>query len=163
MTVQTVVVYDSKFGNTEKIADAIARGVGSVGSVLVMDTAEAIGIDQRADRPDLVLVGGPTQRRSASPALRAFIDAMPSSLRGVPVATYDTRYRGSTWLMGSAAAEAAKSFRKAGGELVAPPESFFIGRGGPLELQTLEAGELERAEAWGKTVGSAVRAARPSP
>jgi hypothetical protein len=39
---RTVVVYDSKFGNTEKIADAIARGVGSLGTVRVMDTAEAV-------------------------------------------------------------------------------------------------------------------------
>jgi hypothetical protein len=60
--------------------------------------------------------------------------------------------------MGSAAAEAAKAFRKAGGELVAPPESFFIARGGPLESQALEAGELERAEAWGRAVGAAALA-----
>jgi flavodoxin len=164
MTMQTVVVYDSKFGNTERIADAIARGVGTLGSVVVMDTAEAAGIDQQpADRPDLVLIGGPTQRRSPSPALRAFVDALPAGLRGVPVATFDTRYRGSTWIMGSAAAEAAKVLRKGGGELVAPPESFFIGRGGPLERQTLETGEVERAEAWGRAVGASLRATPPSP
>ena len=157
---QAVVIYDSKFGNTERIADAIARGVGTLGSVLVMDTVEAIGMGQRsADPPDLMLLGGPTQRRSPSPALRAFLDTLPASLQGVPVATFDTRYRGSTWIMGSAAAEAAKVLRKAGGELVAPPESFFIGRGGPLELQKLEAGEIERAEAWGRGVGDSVRAA----
>jgi flavodoxin len=161
---QTYVVYDSKFGNTERIADSIARGVGTFGSVLVMDTAEATGMGQQpTSRPDLVLIGGPTQRRSPSPALRAFVDALPASLRGVPVATFDTRYRGSTWIMGSAAAETAKVLRKAGGELVAPPESFFIGRGGPLERQTLEAGEVERAEAWGRGIAASVRAARPSP
>jgi flavodoxin len=161
---RTVVVYDSKFGNTERIADAIARGASTLGSVVVMDTAEAAGIgQQQTDRPDLVLIGGPTQRRSPSPALRAFVDGLPASLRGVPVATFDTRYRGSTWIMGSAAAEAAKILRKAGGELVAPPESFFIGRGGPLELQTLEAGEIERAEAWAHAVGATVGSARPSP
>ena len=159
---QAFVVYDSKFGNTERIADAIARGLGTLGSVLVMDTAEAMG-RHGADRPDLVLIGGPTQRRSSSPALRAFVDALPASLRGVPVATFDTRYRGSTWIMGSAAADVAKVLRKAGGELVAPPESFFMGRGGALERQTLEAGEIERAEAWGRTVGASVEAARPSP
>jgi len=72
MTMQTVVVYDSKFGNTERIADAIARGVGTLGSVLVMDTAEATGTGQGpAGRPDLMLLGGPTQKRAPSPALRA--------------------------------------------------------------------------------------------
>lgn len=42
---------------------------------------------------------------------------------------------------------------KTGNELVEPPESFFISRGGPLERQTPEAGEIERAEAWGRAVG----------
>ena len=151
---QTVVVYDSKFGNTERIADAIARGVGTLGSVLVMDTAEAAR--SLAERPDLLLVGGPTQNRAMSPGLREFVDALPASLRGVPTATFDTRYRGSTLFMGSAANEATKVLRKAAGRLVAPPESFFIGRGGPLERQTLEAGEVERAESWGRAVATRI-------
>lgn len=159
---QSVVIYDSKFGNTERIADAIARGLGTLGSALVMDTAEASGTNQQAVIGlDLVLLGGPTQRRAPSPALRSFMDALPAGLRGVPAATFDTRYRGSTWIMGSAAAEAAKVLRKAGSAVVAPPESFFIGRGGPLERQALEAGEIERAEAWGRAVGASVLASRP--
>lgn len=58
--------------------------------------------------------------------------------------------------MGSAANEAAKRLGDAGGHLVAPPASFFMARGGPLERQTLEPGELERAEAWGRAVGAAL-------
>ena len=149
----SVVVYDSKFGNTERIAQAIARGAAILGPVQVMDAVEAAR--SLVERPDLLLIGGPTQKRRATQALIRFIGAMPTSLGGIPTASFDTRYRGSTWIMGSAAAEVAKAVRKAGGELIAPPESFFIGRGGPLELQTLEAGEIERAEAWGRTVGTA--------
>ena len=157
----TLVIYDSKFGNTEKIAQAIARGVGTLGSVRVMDTVEAADFARsRDERPDLLLLGGPTQRRGPSPALRAFVDALPASLVGVPVASFDTRYRGATLIMGSSAAQVAKILRKANGELVASPESFFIVRGGPLELQTLEASEIERAEAWGHAVGAAVVAGR---
>ena len=157
---QTVVIYDTKFGNTEKIAQAIARGVGTHGSVRLMDTAEAA--QPLAQRPDLVLIGGPTQKRAMSPALRGFVDALQPSLQGVPAASFDTRYRGATLLMGSAAGEAIKRLRKAGGRLVAPPESFFIGRGGPLERQTLETGELERAEVWGRAVVTAALEGRPS-
>jgi len=150
----TVVIYDTKFGNTAKIAEAIARGAGARGGVSVLDTAEAAR--SLMERPDLLIVGGPTQKRGPSPALRGFVDALPPSLRGVPAATFDTRYRGATWLMGSAAAEAAKRLGKAGARLAAPPESFFIARGGPLEGQRLEAGELDRAETWGRAVGAAV-------
>jgi flavodoxin len=149
----TLVVYDTKFGNTERIAEAIARGAGTLGSVHVMDIAEAA--QPLAERPDLLLVGGPTQRRGPSPALRDFVEALPPSLQDVPAASFDTRYRGSTLLMGSAASAAANGLRKAGGGLVAPPESFFIARGGPLERQGLEPGELERAEGWGRAVAAA--------
>ena len=149
----TVVIYDTKFGNTAKVAEAIARGAGTRGSVRVLDTAEAAR--SLAERPDLLLIGGPTQKRGPSPALRGFVAALPSSLRGVPAAAFDTRYRGATWLMGSAAGDAARRLGNAGARLAAAPESFFIARGGPLEGQGLEAGELERAEAWGRSVGAA--------
>jgi len=151
---RTVVIYDTKFGNTARIAQAIARGAASRGSVRVLDTAEAV--QPLAEQPDLLIVGGPTQRRGLSPALRALVDALPPGLRGVPAASFDTRYRQATWLTGSAAAEAAKRLGKAGTRLAAPPESFFIARGGPLERQGLEAGELERAEEWGRALGAAV-------
>jgi flavodoxin len=146
----TVVIYDTKFGNTERIAEAIGRGAGTQGSVRVMDINEAV--QPFPERPDLMLLGGPTQRRGPTSDLRDFVASLPPSLRDVPAASFDTRYRGSTLLMGSAAAAAAKGLRKAGGRIVAPPESFYIQRGGPLERQGLEPGELERAEGWGRTV-----------
>lgn len=152
---QSVVIYDSRFGNTEKIAEAIGRGAGTLGDVKVISTAEAAGDAQTlTGRPDLLLLGGPTQNRRPSPGLRAFLDGLPVSLRGVRSASFDTRYRGPVWLMGSAAAEAAKVILKAGGELVAPAESFFIVRRGSLERQTLEPGEIERAEQWGRRVAA---------
>jgi flavodoxin len=155
---QTVVVYDSKFGNTEKIAHAIGRGLGSLGDVRVMGTGEATP----TERPDLLLLGGPTQKRGASPGLREFMEALPAALRGVRAAAFDTRYRGASWLMGSAAAEAAKAIRKAGGDVVAEPESFFIVRKGPLDRQTLEPGEIERAEQWAAAVAAAANGGRLS-
>jgi flavodoxin len=147
----TLVIYDTKFGNTERIAEAIARGAGTIGDVSVSDVGDAT--TALAERPDLVLVGGPTQRRGLSPDLRDLLESLPS-LRGVPAASFDTRYRGSTLFMGSAAREAARRLEKGGARLVAPPESFFIDRAGPLERQGLVSGEVERAEAWGRAVAA---------
>jgi len=156
---QTLVIYDSKFGNTEKVAEAIARGVGPVSEVRVTSAdGAARALEAPAARPDLVLVGGPTQNRGPSAGLRALVDAPPAALRGIPAACFDTRYRGPAWMMGSAAAAAANALAKAGAGMVAPPESFFIVRRGPMPLQTLEPGELERAEAWGRAVASAAAA-----
>jgi len=158
---QTVVIYDSKFGNTEKIAAAIARGVGTLSDVRVMSTtAAAAAAETLAGPPDLLLLGGPTHNRGPSAGLRTFMDALPAVLRGIPAACFDTRYRGPKLLMGSAAAGAAKVMAGVGAEGVAQPESFFIARGGPMELQRLEPGEIERAEQWGRAVATAA-AGRP--
>jgi flavodoxin len=159
---QIVIVYDTKFGNTEKIAKAIAHGASELGTVRLMDGGQlALPF---ADRPDLLIIGGPTQKRGMSPGFRDVVIALARGrVDGLQAAAFDTRYRGSTWLMGSAAGEAAKHLRKAGAPLVTAPESFFIGRGGPLERQALESGEVERAEAWGRAVGASVRATQSSP
>lgn len=158
---QAVLVYDSKFGNTEKVAEAIARGIEPVTEVRVTSAVEATrALEGLASRPDLVLVGGPTQNHGASAGLRAFVEALPSALRGIPAACFDTRYRGPALLMGSAASATAKALAKSGAEIVAPPESFFIVRRGPMPLQTLEPGEIERAEAWGRAIATSTHAGR---
>jgi flavodoxin len=150
---QTVVIYDTKFGNTEKIAKAIAQGASELGTVRVVDGGQVVL--PFSDPPDLLLIGGPTQKRGMSPGLRDVVEALVrGSLQGVPAASVDTRYRGSTWLR--ARRRGPQRLQKAGARLVAAPESFFIGRGHPLERQTLEPGEVERAEAWGHAVGATV-------
>jgi flavodoxin len=158
-----VVVYDTSFGNTKRVAQAIASGVGAPGSVRVVAAAEATA--PFADRPDLLFVGGPTQRHRLSPALRAFLDALPrGSLDGIQAATFDTRYRMPALLTGSAAGDAAGRLRKAGCRMIVPPESFFMARDLPPkgekrrhELEGLEPGELERAKEWGRAVWAAAQ------
>lgn len=153
---QTVVIYDSRFGNTEKIAQAIARGAGTRSDVLILSTAEAVGaVENLAGRADLLLLGGPTHNHGPSTGLRAFMDALPAPLRGIPAACFDTRYHGPVLITGSAAAGAAKVLARAGATVVSPPESFFIARRGPLELQQLEPGEVDRAEQWGRAATAA--------
>lgn len=161
---RAVVIYDSKFGNTEKIAEAIARGVGTVSNVQLMSATDGVrDAEALAGRPDLLLLGGPTHNHGQSAGLKAFVNALPGSLRGVPAACFDTRYRGLVLFMGSAASDVAKVLAKAGAEIVAPPESFFISRGGRMELQQLEPGEVQRAEQWGRGVAAAATAAAVAP
>jgi flavodoxin len=156
-----LVIFDSKFGNTRRVAEAVARGVGDLGPVRLVNAAEPADVSAAlAEKPDLLLVGGPTQGRHPSPALRAFLGTLPADLGGLRATSFDTRYRGAVLLMGSAAADAGKSLCKAGGQLVAPPESFFIRRAGRLETQELEPGEIERAERWGRSVAAVVPGAQ---
>jgi flavodoxin len=147
-----LVVYDTEFGNTERIARAIGEGLASLGEVRVASAAEATLVPP----PDLLFVGGPTQRHRMSPALAALLESLPRrSLRGVRAAAFDTRYRMARLLTGSAAADAGRRLERAGCQMIASPESFFIERDRPPDgekrrhhLEQLEPGELERARQW---------------
>ena len=139
----TLLVYESEFGNTEQIARGIATGLAGRGSVRV----ESI---YHVEHPaleglDLLVLGSPTQYHEATPDMLAWLDRIPpQALYGVPVAVFDTRYHLPQLLSGSAAQVIGQAIQKQGRKLIAPPESFFvIEREGPLE-----AGEVERAVSW---------------
>jgi flavodoxin len=147
---KAVVVYDSMFGNTERIARAIAETVGAGESVPVV----AVGVASEHDFAGmgLLAIGGPTQGHGLSPALRAFLDRLPAeAVQDVPTVTFDTRLTWPRFLSGSAAIASAKRLEQKGARLLMPPESFLVkGKEGPLVE-----GELERARAWGSQVRAA--------
>jgi flavodoxin len=157
---RAVVVYDTQFGNTEQVARAVAQGLGDKGPVDLLAATAAVG--QPEVPPDLLLIGGPTQRHGMSPALRAYVDALPRDRLGTTrLATFDTRYRMAPLLSGSAAKEVAARLRRTGFRLVAAPESFFIERDRPPNgekrrhgSEQLEPGELDRAREWGRRLAS---------
>jgi flavorubredoxin len=140
----TVVVYDSQFGNTEQLARTIADTLRIFGS------AQAIRIDamqaHMLQGVDLLLIGSPTQGFRPTPAIQSFLANIPSqSLRERAVACFDTRFRGVLWKI-SAAPQMVKQLRAMGIEPVVPPESFFVKsmkKEGPLLP-----GEVERAARW---------------
>lgn len=144
---KAMVIYDSKFGNTERIARTIAESLAGgeiVPVVAASDASESdlVGID-------VLAVGGPTQGHGLSPALRDFLDHLPAeAVRDLSAVTFDTRLTWPRFLAGSAAAAGAKQLRKKGARLLVPPESFLVtGTEGPLVD-----GELERARIWAHEV-----------
>ena len=155
---KALVVYDSKFGNTERIARAIAETLGAGEPVRVLTASSAT--EQDLVGIDLLAVGGPTQAHGASPALRAFLDHLPpEAVQDVPAVTFDTRLTWPRILAGSAAVASAKRLRKKGARLVVPPESFLVTGGeGPLVE-----GELERAHSWANQVRATIGVAQREP
>jgi flavodoxin len=149
-----LVLFDSEYGNTERLARAIARALPPTISVRLERSGQVSKLDSQG--VDLVIVGGPTQRHKASASLKAVLESAPrGSLKGVKAAAFDTRYRMATWLSGSAAKRIAHRLRKLGAKLIVPAESFFMQRDLPPEaqkrrheLENLESGEVERAEKW---------------
>ena len=155
---KAMVVYDSVFGNTEKIAQAIGRALGPPEDVEIVQVGHA--------KPEplagltLLIVGSPTRQFSPTGAMSSFLKSIPKNgLQGVKVAAFDTRFTVSAIaeirilaffvrIFGYAAKPIADRLKKKGGELVIPPEGFYVGdTEGPL----LE-GELERAADWARQV-----------
>ncbi len=151
-----LVVYDTKFGNTEHVAKLIAGQLGEHGSVHVVS---ADGEVPRVEDFDLVVVGGPTHAHGMSASMRRLLDGWPQdSLTEVAVAVFDTRLRIPVALSGSAASGIAGRLKKRAASLVAPPESFFVDRDGHLYE-----GEDARAIDWAGSLVVATGRTRGEP
>ena len=148
---KTVVIYDSQFGNTKHIAEAIAMRLEAGGMVQVLNVNNGLP-DLHAI--DVLVAGAPTQAHNVSPAMRAFLDQVPpGALREVCVAAFGTRVPGPELFTGSAAHGIAKQLTKKGGYLLIPPEEFIVtGREGPLAE-----GEVDRAATWAEKLLAAAQ------
>jgi hypothetical protein len=166
---RALVVYESMFGNSQKVALAVAAGVAEVMPVALVDVSEA-PTDLRG--VDLVVAGGPTHvfsmsrestRREArgqgathgsvETGLRDWLWELPDEHRRW-FAAFDTKATKVRRLPGSASHSAAKASRHHGFHEAIAPESFYVlGVEGPLVQ-----GELERARAWGHEVAMSVPA-----
>ncbi|MBO0595784.1 flavodoxin family protein [Nesterenkonia sp. E16_7] len=153
-----VIVYESAWGNTKIIAEAVADGLAAtidVGTILEVGSAPP------ADTvtADLLIVGAPTHafglsrpqtreeaaRRGGHPGdtgIREWIGAAGDI--HLPVAVFDTHVRRPN-LPGAASKKAAKLLRSHGASLLAKPESFYVGG---YEGPVLP-GEIDRATRWG--------------
>lgn len=147
---RTLVVYDSLYGNTEKIAEAIGGAITG-GEVRVLRGGE-VGPPE-LENISLLVVGAPTQGGRPSPEIKDFLDRVSKAeINGVDVAAFDTRVASKVAkIFGYAAGKIANNLKKKGANLVAEPEGFFVdGKEGPLTE-----GELERATEWGRGLSAA--------
>jgi len=154
---KTLVIYDSVYGNTEKIARAIGDGLSSKSKEVEVVSTVKVNRSE-LDEHDLLIVGGPTHGGRPSPDLKEFLDRIPNGgLSNQNVSAFDTRTAGEnqklwvrmiTGVLGFAAGRIGKTLVDKGGELIAEPEGFnVVGREGPLEE-----GELDRARNWGSVI-----------
>ena len=171
---KALVVYESMFGNSERVARAVADGLAEYADVAVHDVT-LLPPDEVAADLDLLVAGGPTHaftmsrtntredaiRQGAAQGLarsglREWIGGLPSDVRALPCATFDTRVSRSRRLPGSAARSAARALRRRNARLVLAPQSFYEDDvPGPLGTE-----EVERARSWGRSLASALLADR---
>ena len=164
---RVLIVYESMFGSTRQVAEAIGNGLGAGADVLVVGVAAAPAV---LDDFDLVVVGGPTHAWSMSrPSTRRSTPirvAKPESglvleqgantgpgvrewlerLGGIHTnaAAFDTRINSRAFLTGRASKGIARRLSRHGLSMVVPPESFLVDK-----RSHLLPGEIERARLWG--------------
>ncbi|MFN8186672.1 MAG: flavodoxin domain-containing protein [Gaiellales bacterium] len=169
---KAVVVFESLYGNTHAVADAVADGLRQGAEVEVVPVTDAA--PQMVAGVDLLVVGGPTHvhglssnlsRKGAAdgarkkghpepdvhgPALRTWFDGLEKAPDG-RAAAFDTRAGGPKLLTGSAAGGISRRLRHHGYEVVGE-ESFVVeDMEGPLRH-----GELERAREWGRGLAAKI-------
>ena len=154
---KVLIIYDSVFGNTEQIAQAMGNALGSQADVNVLRVGDVQ--PEQLTGLNLLIVGSPTRAFRPSPAINKLLGSIPKhGLKGVKVAAFDTRISMDdidsrilpplVKLFGYAAKPIADRLEKKEGELAIPPEGFFVeGSEGPLKE-----GELERAADWAKQI-----------
>jgi flavodoxin-like protein len=158
---RALVIWESVFGNTRKIADAIVDGLGPA---VTAAAVEADHVDAwLLDSVDMVVVGAPTHmfglpsarsrqgsaRQATGKAddpgrgVREWLAGSPKVSPGTLAAAFDTRFAKPHWITGSAARGMTKRLTTLGYMVIAT-ESFFVARAeGPLLT-----GEVERAREW---------------
>jgi hypothetical protein len=169
LAMTALVVYESMYGNTRAIAEAVAEGLGDAEVLSVHEAFEHV------DAADLLVVGGPTHvhgmasHRSRAmaveaahkgggahlepdateePGLRVWLRDLPRADHA-KAAAFDTRFDKSPWLTGEASRGIAKRLRRHGYDVVSR-ESFLVSESeGPLTE-----GELDRAREWGATLAT---------
>jgi hypothetical protein len=162
---KAIVVYESHWGNTAAIAQAIAEGIGPDARALT--TSDAVG--EALAGVDLIVAGAPLLGFSlptdsmvkglssetakggpppdlSHPSMRTWLEALP---RGAGrAAAFDTKI---SWSPGNAAKAILDKLEGLGYRPVAKAQRFVVkGRYGPLKE-----GELEKARAWGAELAAA--------
>jgi menaquinone-dependent protoporphyrinogen IX oxidase len=150
---KTIILYESFFGNTRHIAEAIGNSVAQNNEVRVLNVSE-VSWKEISDA-EILIVGSATRAFRPCEATKAFLKNIPENgLNCKKVAAFDTRIllseihsKVARYLVdkgGYAAKHIAKALDKKGGKLVLPPEGFFV----KDEKGPLAEGELERAVKW---------------
>lgn len=160
-----LVVFESMYGSTAAIAEAVAAGLADLRISVTVCEVGLAGAPSLALEPSLLVVGAPTHQRGLSTVrtrdtargegartvsrgdgVREWLDQVVGLASGQPVAVFDTAVAGR--FAGSAAHTIGKRLTRAGAELVVPPESFVVtGRSSGLRPD-----ELEKARSWGRSL-----------
>ena len=129
---KAVVIYDSRFGNTERIANALAEGMKEQGVKVDCIKVDKVDVSKLSEY-DLLAIGGPTHMRGVSEPMKAFLEKLRSvDMKGKKAFAFDTKVQ--AWWAGSAGKGIEKGLKRLRMSIVKPRSSAIVtGREGPLK------------------------------
>ena len=140
ITMTPIVIYDSLYGNTRKVAEAIALGLGNIKYALNIKDVSLRNLYQA----ELLVIGSPVHKRSPSIKTLQLLQSLGKRTLRSEVSAFDTKY--DRFFAGNATGKIVSKLKRAGGHVLSGPRHFIVsGKEGPL----LE-DQLERAIEWGK-------------
>ena len=169
---RVTVVYESFYGNTRQIAEAVRDGISQALASQASDAADetvtrielldvtdlgTAGLSGRVGNGDLLIVGSPTRAFSPTEAVSGLLKALPrNALSGVKAAAFDTRVheqdissgavRFMVRLFGYAAPKMQRRIAACGARVIGTEGFLVAGNEGPLRD-----GEIERARGWAES------------
>ena len=152
---KAIVIFDTRYGNTEKVAKSFERGLKQAGVQTFCVNAKDVAVDS-VKQYDLICVGAPTEAFSASKPMKEFLGKLKSiDLSGKYGFAFETRL---DWrLSGSAAKFIEKQLNNLGLQVIAPRETaivFTLKERGATSGARLKEGEEKRFEQIGFRVGT---------
>lgn len=86
---KVLIVYDTKYGNTQKVAELIGEGINSTeGNEVIIKNVKDIEL-KKDDSYDLILIGSPNHAGSHTKSVKKFINNL-SGLKVNAYAVFDT-------------------------------------------------------------------------
>lgn len=148
---RAMVIYDTRFGNTEKVARVLARGIEKQGVKVDCVKADEVDVNKLV-KYDFLAIGGPTHAFGISKPMRTFLEKLKGvDIKGKKGFAFDTKYK-SRWA-GSAGKRIEKTLKRLGMSIVKPHSSAIVtGSEGPLDE-----GMEEMFEQIGDEIGELVR------
>lgn len=135
-----MVVYDSKFGNTEKVARALAKGLVENGVEADVVKSDAVKLEELG-KYDLFAVGSPVHAWNMTKPMKEFMERLKAvdGLKGKKAFAFDTKLSKSN-LAGSAGGKIEGKLKEIG-MVIAKPHATAVVKGneGPLEEGAEEA------------------------
>jgi flavodoxin len=143
----TLIAFDSQYGNTEKIAKAI--GAALLGDVKVL-RSDDVNVTEMSSY-DLLILGTPTYGGRPMQPMQEFMNRLSNlAMDGKNFAAFDTRLATPfVKVFGYAAPKIEIELKAKGGKAIVPAVGFLVSGSKPPQLKE---GELEKAAAWAKTI-----------